>query len=220
MLYLYAIVDGPVAVDDIVGVSREALQTFQVESMTVISGVIETPPPIDRSMLAAQDRVVRTLHERTAALLPMRFGSIFQSESDAARAIELQTVRLREQLNTVRGREQMTMRVLSGTGRSGGTGGSGRTGGAGGTGGAGAEYLRARAERQVPAEIAPLLAVTAHLARGTRVERPTTSGMIATVYQLVDRGASDAYRAAVATAPDVDRLSVHVTGPSPCYAFA
>ena len=61
---------------------------------------------------------------------------------------------------------------------------------------------------------------TRPLARETRVEPGKASGVIATVYQLIDRGTSAEYAAAVkAVAGARPDLSIRVTGPAPCYAF-
>jgi hypothetical protein len=72
----------------------------------------------------------------------------------------------------------------------------------------------------VPPAIAPLLAVLKPIARHTRVEPGKAPGIIATVYQLIDRGTSAEYeRAAKAAADGMPELSIRVTGPAPCYAF-
>jgi hypothetical protein len=73
----------------------------------------------------------------------------------------------------------------------------------------------------VPAEIAPLLDALRPFERGTRVERGKSAGVVATVYHLIDRGSSEAYRDAVTrSAASAPALTIHVSGPSPCYAFA
>jgi hypothetical protein len=105
----------------------------------------------------------------------------------------------------------MTVRVLERTGV---------TGAMGATGATGTEYLLARAARAVPAEVAPLLSALERLQRATRVEAGATPGVIATVYQLVDRGSSDEYHEVVRAAAAASSVSVRVSGPSPCYAFA
>jgi hypothetical protein len=80
--------------------------------------------------------------------------------------------------------------------------------------------LRARAARARPAAIEPLLAALEPLARDTRVEPGKAPGIIAAVYQLIDRGTSAEYRRAVkATADRLPELSIRITGPAPCYAF-
>jgi hypothetical protein len=236
MLYLYALADGLTSVDDLVGICSERLAVVTFDAIVAVAGVVEHVPAVDRNRLAAQDRVVRTLHERAQALLPMRFGSAFPSEADAARAMRVQAPRLRQQLDAVKGNEQMTTRILGPPSRPSAASVGlaeareafatrAKADALGAPGAAseapGADYLRARAARQVPPEIQPLLLAVAPLVRATRVERGKTEGVIATVYHLIDRGRSAAYRTAMtAAAGQHARLSVHITGPSPCYAFS
>jgi hypothetical protein len=52
------------------------------------------------------------------------------------------------------------------------------------------------------------------------VEPGKAPGVIATVYQLIDRGTSAQYEDAVkAAAGAMPELSIRVSGPAPCYAF-
>jgi hypothetical protein len=216
ILYLYAVVEAidPERLIGVAGIGGEPLETMSFEQFTVVGGQLPGQPAITAEALQMQDRVVRNLHDRTAALLPMRFGSGFASADDARAVVATHAVGLRERLERVRGREQMTMRVLGAPGALGALGAPGATGALGAPG---AEYLRARAR---PAEIVPLLDAVAHVTRATIVERGKTRDVIATVYQLIDRGTSEAYRAALASV-SVSELarSVHVSGPAPCYAF-
>jgi hypothetical protein len=233
MLYLYALTDRLTSVDDLLGISGDRLIALTFDSIVAVAGVVEHVPAVDRDRLADQDRVVRSLHERAEALLPMRFGSAFPSEADAARAMRLQAQRLRQQLDAVRGKEQVTTRVLGPPSPPQAATASSRHSShvtrlraaaeapAAPGASSGEEYLRARAAKHVPPEIRPLLAAVAPFARATRVERGAVGGLIATIYQLVDRGQSEAFRTAMTTAArDHAGLSVHVTGPAPCYAFA
>ena len=221
MQYLYAIADGVAAVEDLVGIAHEPLRLLSVDSLTVIAGEMANTPLVDRGNLDRQDLLVRRLHDRAEALLPMRFRSTFASETEAQHAITLQASRLLEQLDTVRHREQMAMRVLAATGAPGALGALGAPGALGATGATGTDYLRARAGRQIPSEIGPLLEALHPLVRATRIERGRIAGVIATVYHLIDRGASDTYRTLMeAAASKQPALSIHVSGPSPCYAFA
>jgi hypothetical protein len=72
-----------------------------------------------------------------------------------------------------------------------------------------------------PREVAPLMTAVGDLQRATRIDRGRHPGVVATVYQLVDRGSSDQYRQRVemAAATSAD-LTVRVSGPAPAYAFA
>jgi hypothetical protein len=140
--------------------------------------------------------------------------------------MRLQARRLRQQLDTVCGREQMTMRILGSPSRPPARSRQSSPGPheraeADASGVAGTEYLRARAGKQVPSEIRPLLDAVAALVHDTRVERNTADAVNITVYQLIDRGQSESYKAAVhAGARAMAECRIRVTGPAPCYAFS
>jgi hypothetical protein len=215
ILYLYALAEGLNRVDDLSGACGEPLTRLALEGCEVIAGTIDTAPAVDQASLSRQDQVVRQLQARASALLPMRFGAAFGSDADMRRALTPRLAALRERLARVRNGEQMTLRVLGAPGAPGAPGALGAPGAS-----SGAEYLRARAARAVPPAIAPLLAALEPIARDTRVEPGKAPGIIATVYQLIDRGTSADYeRAAKAAADGMPALSIRVTGPAPCYAF-
>ncbi len=119
ILYVYAIADGLADVGGLVGSGGHALRIVSTEALDAVLEELPDRPPTDRAALEAQDRIVRALHERAAALLPARFGAAFQSLDDLTRAIATGRDRLRAQLEQVRGREQMTLRVLGATGATG-----------------------------------------------------------------------------------------------------
>ena len=223
ILYLYAIAEGLDHVDELSGARGEPLTRLTLDGLEVIAGEVDAAPEVNRVSLSRQDEIVRQLHARAAALLPMRFGAAFGSEADLRRALTLRVTTLRERLRGVRGREQMTMRVLGAQGVQGAPGAAGAAGAAGALGAAGtvgAAYLRARAARARPPAIGPLLAALEPLVRDTRVEPGKAPGIIAAVYQLIDRGSSVEYERAVKAAADrMPELSIRITGPAPCYAF-
>jgi hypothetical protein len=212
MLYLYALADPDAQLPDFAGIQGEQLRVLSCDSVAVIAGDISRRPEITSANLRAQDRVVRALHDHLDALLPMRFGAFFASDSDVGRAIDTHLVGLRERLETVRRRDQMTSRVLRGSPPPAAITVSAEERLSG------ADYLRRRAR---PVEIAPLLHSLTSIVHATRIERGRTDAVVATVYHLIERGQSDEYRTSVDTAArDLPSLKVHVSGPSPCYAFA
>ena len=87
--------------------------------------------------------------------------------------------------------------------------------------GPGSLYLRQRASALIPEEITQVIDPLRGLQSATRVEAGRTAGVVATVYQLIDRGTSEEYvRAVREIGLASPHLSIRVTGPSPCYAFA
>ena len=78
-----------------------------------------------------------------------------------------------------------------------------------------------RASSRTPPEVTSILGALNDLQRATRIESGRDPAVVATVYQLIDRGASAMYcrrvEEAAALMPD---LTLRVSGPSPPYAFA
>ena len=119
----------------------------------------------------------------------------------------------------------MTVRVLRtyAEGALGAEGAEGAKGALGAEGvlGAGARYLAERAAKQIPPEVGPLLDALRDLQRATRVERGQHRDVVATIYQLIDRGSHETYRERIRSVADREaNLTVRVSGPSPAYAFA
>jgi hypothetical protein len=216
ILYLYALADRLPSIDDIAGVGGEPLVTVEGSGARLIGGWLPEVPAAERATLEAQDRLIRTLHDRADALLPMRFGTAVADVARAVDAVDVIGAGLAERFALVRGREQMTIRVVrrdAATAPAPSPVPSAQQ--------TGTEYLRARSRKDAPPELAPLLDATGSLMRARRVERGRHEDAVATVYELIDRGTSVAYRTlAGEAARRVPELSVHVTGPSPPYAFA
>lgn len=226
-LYVYALSESPPDVADIAGLAGEALRTLPTEHAIAVAGSIDRVPPLAGPTLVAQDAIVRVLHERVDALLPMRFGAMFADDDSLRHAVDALGERLRDRFARVRGRDQMTLRVFGAPGVEPGDPKAsvpvsfpGEGGRAAGRGTTGAAYLAARAAAVTPPEIRPLLDALRALQRDTLVERGRDAH-IATVYQLIDRGTSGVYRAEAAkAAARLAALRVRVSGPSPAYAFA
>ena len=213
ILYLYALVDRFVDLEGLTGVAAEALDLLDAPKARVVAGRLDASPVVDRATLEAQDRLVRALHDRTDALLPMRFGTACDDEEAVRRAIEIIAAGLPSRFDEVRGKDQMTLRIFRRRGASPGSAAPAVSTLKG------TEYLLARA--QPPLEIVPLLDATRELQRATRVERGHTSGVLATVYHLIERGDADEYdRRVNGAASELSDLAVRLSGPSPAYAFA
>jgi hypothetical protein len=197
LLNLYAITDAPPAVD-VRGATGELVRAIPSAGLFVLAGEVEGAPTLSADSLRAHDAAVRRLAHACAALLPVRFGAAVETIDLAPRAPELG-----EALETVRGREQMTLRVYAEPRppeRSSGT-----------------AYLESlRRARSVP-EIDPLRAALAPLIRAERAE-PHGESLVASVYHLIDRGRAGDYLRAVSEVS----LDVRVTasGPWPAWSFA
>ena len=216
VLYLYALADRVPALDGIAGIGGEPLVIVETVAARVIGGWLPAVPAAERVTLEAQDRVIRILHDRADALLPMRFGTAVADTGRAAEAVDVLAPGLADRLTLVRGREQMTLRVVRREGRPPVSAITTPVAMQSGT-----DYLRARAGKDVPAELVPLLEATRPLRRAMRSERGRHEAAVATIYELIDRGAADVYRTRVTDASArLPGMAVHVSGPAPAYAFA
>jgi hypothetical protein len=226
LLYLYALADDLTNVSGLSGLELEPLVLVSLGGAVAVGGWMQRAPSVDRNTLIAQDRLVRELHSRAGALLPMRFGSCTGDADALARSVETLSPDVRRRLDLVRGRDQMTIRALGAADAAATTTATGASTIADEYGlpdmaGPGTRYLAARAIRAIPPALAPLLDALKPLQRATRVEAGRHAGLIGTIYQLVDRGSSDAYRRAIdEAARHSPSLTLRVTGPSPAYAFA
>lgn len=227
-LYVYAITETPIHVDDLTGVAREALRIVNTSACyAIVSELSERPSPT-RDALAAQDAAVRTLAGRAEALLPMRFGTTFDDERKLTEALDrLDASRLRDALSRVRGCEQMTVRAfLSPNAAPPPTSSfpaprSAQTGTA---------YLQARAAAIAQAtqsslpmpDVQALRQQLADVVRDAIVEAApaTRAPLVLSMYHLIPRGHDARYRAIVASWDAPRDLTIHVSGPAPVYAFA
>jgi gas vesicle protein GvpL/GvpF len=216
MLYLYALAAELRDVADIHGVQREPLALVRVEDAIVIAGDVTAVPSIDAGALKAQDALVRQLHDRSAALLPMRFGT---TTADAETLLKSIDRRLLDRLAAVRHREQMIVRVV---GASSATGATSATSAELGDAVTGTEYLLARAKsRQASDEMRALAAAASTIVREVRMEPANRYGVHGSIYHLIERGRADEYRTALESiAASIPTVRVSISGPSPAYAFA
>ena len=212
MLYIYALAADLGGIADLRGVCGEGLQLVPVGAGVAVAGSIDAMPAVDAGTLKAQDALVRVLHERAAALLPMRFGTAM---IDATAAVEAINARegIAEKLEKVRGCEQMIVRVageVSAAPAPDVTHASGRA------------YLEARARvHAATPELSAIARAAGPLARDVRIESAQQPGLMGSVYHLIARGRGDEYRAAIETAAAAHPgVRVRITGPFPAYAFA
>jgi hypothetical protein len=220
MLVVYAILAPPSRPIRRRGASGEPITIVRCGTLHVALGEVSAVPPVTAPALRAHDAVVRRLAGDSAAILPTRFGTVVADAAELRSRLTSLAPALREALTTVRGREQMTLRVFAARDRRPAAGD--RRPAAGDRPATEAEsgtaYLaRARSRTNVP-ELAPLRDAVAQFVRAERIERGTTAPLVATAYHLIDRGKSRAYLTAVRRA--AVELKVRASGPFPPYAFA
>ena len=210
MIYLYAIAEELTDLPDVRGVDGAPLARRSVGGLDLV--VSEHGAEIDPSEEAvlAHARVVEALVDRSAALLPARFGRGFRDDEALREAIEGRAASLREALAQVRGRVEVGVRVLAPEP-------------APPAAESGRAYMEARLAR---AEKAERLARELHeplaaLARAaTRTVGATPRLLLSGAY-LVEPGELDALHGRVAELEAAHpELTFVTTGPWPPYSFA
>jgi hypothetical protein len=208
VIYLYAIAEELDGLPDVRGVGGTPLARRSVEDLDlVVSEHDGAELDASEEAVLAHARVVEALVERSAALLPARFGRGFRDEDALREAIEGRAASLREALAQVRGCVEVGVRVVAPEPTAAPPATSGR---------AYMEALQARTE-----EAHRLHEPLAALARAaTRTVGATPRLLLSGAY-LVEPGALDAFRRRVgeleARHPELTFVS---TGPWPPYSFA
>ena len=222
--YVYAILGEPPATPLGSGISAEPLTLLTSGDLVAAVGVMDEPPVATREAVLGHDAVVRRLAESSTAILPTRFGMVHEA-SVLVDWLATAADGLRDALRLVTGREQMTLHVFEVEGTvEGAAVEAPDDSDAGAATGPGARYLtprrRQRRDGTLP-ELAPLRSRLDGLIAAERIERRTTPPFRASVYHLVERGRSAAYRDAVESNRDLVRgVRLRVSGPWAPYAFA
>lgn len=212
-LYVYALVESGIR-NPGEGAFGERLRSFG-KSPSAIAGLVAVKPVVDERALRAHDAVVRRLAASNTAILPVRFGTTFADEQALVEALRERTRPLTAALARVRGSEQMTLRVFSPVAFA-----SRRSTAVAGDG-PGTRFLAGRrAAASAPPALDPILAAVAPRIRDTLVEISEAPPLRVTVHHLIERGSSPEYLRALETAKPGKGLRVHVSGPSPAWAFA
>lgn len=189
------------------------VECIRVAGVDAVIARLDQPPPVTEGLLRRQHEVVVAAASRVDALLPVRFGA-FLDRAELAAVLTRRSGTIAEALALVRGRQQMTLRLLEPP-----TAASPRdavvppamTG---------AEYLEAR--RTAAALPIALRAVGDALGTLVRAERAQAgTGKIApTLYHLIDRGDVASYNRKVADSRSRQpQAAVVVSGPWPPFAF-
>ena len=219
-----------------------ALSVRQLAGALVIVERRADVPPVEFGSLKRHQDVVTCLAARVPAILPVRFGTLLESEH-LEEAVQERDDEIAEAFDLVRGRVQFTWRQAGGARRDArGAGGERRDGRreaglprrsagshlgakAGGAGSglptSGAEYLRQAARAANPAPPAAFRPLKTKLARLIAAQRyqPGTAGLPEAVYHLVEQKRADRYVTAAAALTKA-RPALIVTGPFPPFAFA
>jgi len=215
-LYVHALTGGPFPPFEHAG------RRIGFENLQGVFAAIEArsaPPALSEAELRVQHAIIVEIAGRADAVLPARFGS-FVPRAELHRLVDLRRDSIREALDLVKGREQMTIRVLGDASQAEAALAAAKSPA---THRPGTAYLldrQAAVRSKLPPDVeAALNDAVRHLVVAVRAERGEGT-TLARIYHLIQRGSEPAYRQALA--PAVDALSgttIVTTGPWPTFAF-
>ena len=187
----------------------------------VVRDIPRTPSPTPAN-IRRYDRTMRELAQRFPALLPARFGTCLP-EDELRFILSARRNSFTGGLRRVRGRVQMTVRVIKRAGRTAEAEAAQAESGVLTVEQAptsGRDYLLARARNAAASRVVPgFEPVGAAVRRWVREERVERRADVATVYHLIPRASVGRYRTAVRKAAAAAGLPMIVSGPWPPYAF-
>ncbi len=210
-LYVYALTDR--AAPSFVAAGR-SITFIDAGGVFAAATTMETMPDLSEAALGDQHDVVGLIAGRVDAILPARFGSLVD-RAELDRVVALRRGAIAEALALVAGCEQMTVRIFAAADER-----RARRGAAPATSGTAYLQQRAEADRLSHSLVGPLSAAARPFVRAERSSRGER-GVAATLYHLIARGDSKAYRDRLETLrEDYPAPGFIVSGPWPPFAFA
>jgi hypothetical protein len=223
---VYALVSPPPARLTVTGVAGERLQVLRVGRIGAIVGELRRAPAPSVRNLRRYAAAVESVAAKTSAILPARFGTTVTDADELSFIIRSRRTALRQRLSAVRGRAQMTIRLIESesgdaalssqsrvTGRTQLRLGYGTT--------QGTQYLRQKMADAAAACAVPAFdVVRPAIQRYVKDERVEKRDGIVTINHLVPHGSVERYRDAVTRTAEDCGVRLIVTGPWAPYAFA
>jgi hypothetical protein len=211
-LYVFGLVDAKA------GGFTAAGHRIRFVKADAVYAAVDRRPEVSEAALRTQHDIVARIAAKVDAVLPARFGSLVGLE-ELERLVALRRQAIRDALDLVRGRTQMTVRVLDAEARV----AAAPFGQAAAQAASGTEYLQARrqaAVRALPPDVAAVSAAVKDIVAGERWEAGE-GRVAAAIYHLVGHGAVDKYKKRVAgISPMTEGRTLSVSGPLPPFAFA
>jgi hypothetical protein len=220
-MYVYAVVSAGRSPETFRSRSGERFRLVRRGAVAAVVSERARPSAPSPANLRRYDRTMREFAERFPAIIPARFGT-WMAEEELITTLSSRRAVLAGALASVRGRVQMTVRVVAGRGSRKGDGGHALSGASEApTSITGRDYLKARARAAAAARVVPgFEPVRDAVVRWVRDERVEHRGAVSSVYHLIPRASTDAYRRAAQTSADAAGLRVIISGPWPPYAFS
>jgi gas vesicle protein GvpL/GvpF len=220
-LYVYAIVRHPVRARSLSSGAGVRLRPVIGGGVAAIVADCDEKPSPTTSALRKHDAVVRRIARAVPAILPVRFGTIVDTDRSLAGLLEAWSAELQPALGLVERREQMTLRLF----------GRGAPVSEASSPSLepeaddhpGTRYLTRLASAQARArsapELEPLSEALAHIIAAERISRHDTGPLLLTAYHLIPRGKARVYRGILKRRAAALGLRAMASGPWPPYAF-
>jgi hypothetical protein len=226
IVWVYALVSPPPARLTVTGVAGERLKLITVNRIGAVIGELRRAPAPAVGNLRRYAAAVESVAAETSAILPARYGTTVGDADELLSIIRSRRTSLRQRLAAVRGRAQMTIRLLESesgdaalpsqspvTRRTRLRLGYGAT--------QGTQYLRQKMADAAAAGAVPAFDdMRSAIQRYVKDERIEKHQGIVTINHLVTHGSVERYRDAVARTADERGVRLIVTGPWAPYAFA
>jgi Gas vesicle synthesis protein GvpL/GvpF len=210
-VYVYGFVDAP---GRPMRIAQHRVEILSIAGVAVAVERLDAPPAASEAALRTQHAIVERLRRAFEAVLPARFGSFVPIE-ELRQIIRMRRVELRKALRLVRGRVQMTVRIVTAPAVDAALH-------AEKTALSGTAYLNARRAALLgprPPLAAAVSAAVSALVHDERMDADAAHGRTA-LFHIIDRGDTRRYRASVGRVPVPDGEGVAVTGPYAPFAFA
>ena len=212
-LYVYGFVTASKKSAGQLTVDGHRIELLSIAGFEVAVERLDQRPAVSESALLLQHAIVTGLARRFDAVLPARFGSLVALE-DLERIVALRTADLRKALRKVRGRAQMTLRIVTSPAVAAPAPSVEKPA-------SGTAYLASRRAALSGTRPPAAKALTRGIGRLVHDERiETTDSGRTSIFHLIDSADVREYREAIKRVrlPEGERVSV--TGPFPPFAFA
>lgn len=227
ILCVYALVSSSRPLQRLTGIAGERLRAIPVDGVIAVVGDVRRRPAASTRNLRQYAAVVETLASRVPAILPVRFGTSFDDLAELTLVLRSRGSALRQRVRAVRGRTQMTLRLVSESGSGDGSRASQSRAASRARvrlehrATQGTQYLQERlAVLRTAREVSELASIRPAIRRFVKDERVERRGGVATVHHLIPRAMAERYRAAVERAAADSGVRLVISGPFAPYAFA
>ena len=226
ILCVYALVSSSRPVQRLTGIAGEPLRAILFDRVIAVIGYVRRRPAASARNLRQYAAVVESIAARVPAILPVRFGTTFDDLEELTLVLRSRGSALRRRVRAVRGRTQMTIRLVGSDPVNGPS--RGQTPVTSRTGvrprnraTQGTQYLQERLTMlRTAREVPELVSIRPAIRRFVKDERVERRSGVATVHHLIPRAMAERYRAAVTGAAAESGVRLIVSGPFAPYAFA